>query len=281
MAKKYIAKLFISGVIEEKNEDYCQKWLLEKIEELGEDKKNVALVLFINSPGGSVYESDEVYLAVKKYREDTKRPVYAYFANLAASGGYYIGCSAQKIIANRNTLTGSIGVIANKFVDITEFLTKHGIKSETIHAGRNKIMGSLDVPVTDEQRAIMQSIADECYEQFTKIVAESRNMDIEKVKEIADGRVYSALQAKSNSLVDEVMTFDEAIDFLKESEFKDKEYKAEVKDFKYKPKKSLKNLLKGSVESLAPFSELSAVLSFASNKVRYPAFLYEQPQAIL
>ena len=274
---KYIAKLFINGVIQEKNEDYCQKWLLEKIEEIADDKKNVALVLFINSPGGSVYESDEVFLAVKKYREDTKRPVYAYFANLAASGGYYIGCSAQKIIANRNTITGSIGVIAGKFIDATALLAKHGVKSETIHAGRNKIMGSIDVPVTDEQRAIMQSIADECYEQFTNIVSESRNIDIAKVKELADGRIYSALQAKENGLVDGVMSFDEAIENLKECEFKDKEYKAEVKDFKYKPKKSLKQLLKGSMEGLTPFGDVKAVLDYAlKNNIRYPAFLYEQ-----
>ena len=270
---KYIAKLFITGVIQEKNDEYCQKWLLEKVEELADDKKNVALMLYINSPGGSVYESDELYLAIKKYREEAKKPVYAYFSALAASGGYYIGCSAKKIIANRNTLTGSIGVIANKFIDITALLEKHGIKSETIHAGRNKIMGSLDVPVTDEQRAIMQSIADECYAQFTSIVSESRNIDIAKVKEIADGRIYSALQAKENGLVDEVMSFDEAVDLLKEKEFGDKDYKAEVKDVKWKPKKSLRQLLKGA---MSPLDEASALFALATrNTVRYPAYLYE------
>ncbi|MBQ3825329.1 MAG: signal peptide peptidase SppA [Spirochaetaceae bacterium] len=274
---KYIAKLFISGVIEEKNEDYCQEWLLEQLEKLADDKKNVALMLFISSPGGSVYQSDEMYLAVKKFREETKRPVYAYFSDIAASGGYYIGCSAQKIIANRNTLTGSIGVIANRFLDLTAVLSKHGIKSETIHAGKNKIMGSPDIETTDEHRAIMQSIADECYEQFTSVVAESRNLPIERVKELADGRVYSALQAKANALVDEVMSFDDAVDFLKEKEFGKKDFKAQVRDFKYKPKKTLMTMIRGAFSPLSPLSEAQSLLSRLSPgvRMRYPAYLCE------
>ncbi len=273
---KYIAKFFIEGVIEEKGETYNQEWLLDKIEDLTDDKKNVALVLFINSPGGSVYESDEMYLAIKKYREETKRPVYAYFADIAASGGYYIGCSAGKIIANRNTLTGSIGVIANRFLDLTAVLSKYGIKSETIHAGKNKIMGSPDIETTDEHRAIMQSIADECYEQFTSIVAESRNMPLERVKELADGRVYSALQAKANGLVDEVMSFDDAIDFLKEKEFGSKDFKAEVRDIKRKPKKSLMKMLKGAFSPLSPLGETLALLNLVkSPSMRYPAYICE------
>ena len=274
---KYIAKLFISGVIEEKNEDYCQEWLLEQLEKLADDKKNVALMLFISSPGGSVYQSDEMYLAVKKFREETKRPVYAYFSDIAASGGYYIGCSAQKIIANRNTLTGSIGVIANRFLDLTAVLSKHGIKSETIHAGKNKIMGSPDIETTDEHRAIMQSIADECYEQFTSVVAESRNLPIERVKELADGRVYSALQAKANALVDEVMSFDDAVDFLKEKEVGKKDFKAQVRDFKYKPKKTLMTMIRGAFSPLSPLSEAQSLLSRLSPgaRMRYPAYLCE------
>ena len=210
MAGKTVAKLVIDGVIEEKNETYNQKWILEQIEDISEDKANAGLLLFIDSPGGGVYESDEVFEAVLKYKRETKRPVYAYFASLAASGGYYIGCSADKIFANRNTLTGSIGVIAGRFVDLTELMKKHGIKSETVHAGRNKVMGSFTEPVTEEQKKIMQSIADECYCQFTQIVSESRKLDIEKVRELADGRIYTANQAKNNGLVDDVMNFEEA-----------------------------------------------------------------------
>ncbi len=97
---KTIAKIKIEGVIEKENENYNQKWLLETIKKQEENKSNAGLILYISSPGGSVYESDEVYVALKKYKEKTNRPVYAYFASLAASGGYYIGCAADKIIAN-------------------------------------------------------------------------------------------------------------------------------------------------------------------------------------
>ncbi len=273
---KTIARIKIEGVIQKEGETYNQKWLLETIEKLTKDKKNGAIILYIDSPGGSVYESDEVYLAIKKYKEETKRPVYAYFASLAASGGYYIGCAADKIIANRNTMTGSIGVIAARFVDLSEPMKKYGIKSETIHSGKNKTMGSISQPVTDEQRQIMQSLSDECYEQFTGIVAESRKMDIEKVKELADGRVYSASQAKNLGLVDEIASFDDAIEMLKEKEFGDKEYKAEVRKYDLKQKRSLKKILKGasSFMGLEP-SEYALINNLIEKKVDYPAFLYE------
>lgn len=296
---KMIAKIKIEGVIEKENETYNQKWLLDTIKKLTESKTNSGIILYISSPGGSVYESDEVYCAIKKYREKTNRPVYAYFASLAASGGYYIGCSADKIIANRNSITGSIGVISGRFVDLSEPMKKYGIKSETIHAGRNKTMGSITEPVTEEQRAIMQSLADECYEQFTSIVAESRKLDIEKVKELADGRIYSAKQAKENGLVDEIATFDEAVEIMEEALFGDKEASAEVKSFEVKQKKSLKKLIMGTSAMTSVFggqsgstatlaldaigtAELARVLGVANtilkpSTVSFPAFLYEGP----
>ncbi|MCR4733522.1 MAG: signal peptide peptidase SppA [Treponema sp.] len=280
---KTIARIKIEGVIQKENETYNQKWLLETIEKLTEDKQNAALIIYIDSPGGSVYEADEVYLALLNYKEKTKRPLYAYFSSLAASGGYYIACAADKIIANRNTITGSIGVIAGRFVDLTEPLKKYGIKAETIHAGKNKTMGSVTEPVTEEQRAIMQSIADECYVQFTEIVAESRKLEIEKVRQLADGRIYTASQAKKLGLVDEIASYDEAVKILKEKEFGDKEFKAEVRKFEVKQKKSLRKFLKGasSVFGAGKISIPGAeALDFAgltglSLKVKFPAFLYE------
>ena len=272
---KTIARIKIEGVIEKEEETYNQKWLLETIEKLKKTKQNVGIILYIESPGGSVYESDEAFLALKKYKEETKRPVYAYFASLAASGGYYIGCAADKIIANRNCITGSIGVIAGRFVDLSEPMKKYGIKAETIHAGKNKTMGSITEPVTDEQRAIMQSLADECYEQFTGIVAESRKLDIEKVREIADGRVYSASQVKELGLVDEIAGFEEAVEIFKEKELGDKEAAVEVKKFDLKQKRSLRKMLKGasSMTGAGGLSELARFLN--KKKVAFPAFLYE------
>lgn len=274
---KTIAKIKIDGVIEREGETYNQKWLLETIEKLTKDKRNAAIILYIDSPGGSVYESDEAYLAIKKYKEESKRPVYAYFSSLAASGGYYIGCSADKIIANRNTLTGSIGVIAGRFIDLSEPMKKYGIKAETIHSGKNKTMGSLSEPVTEEQRQIMQTISDECYEQFTSIVAECRKLAIEKVKELADGRIYTASQAKKLGLVDEIASFDEAVNILKEKEFGDKDYDAEVKKFEVKQKRSLKKFIKGASTLMgAENPEFAIVKDLVSKKrVTFPAFIYD------
>ncbi len=233
------------------------------------------MILYIDSPGGGVYKSDEVYNAVLKYKEKTKRPVYAYFASLAASGGYYIGCVADKIIANRNTLTGSIGVIAGRFVDLTELMKKHGIKSETIHAGRNKIMGSVTEPETEEQRTIMQSIADECYGQFTQIVADSRKLGIEKVKELADGRIYTALQAKNAGLVDSIMNFDDAVKTVYKEVFNDPDYDKDLDEYEYKTKKSfIKKLLK---DASFNFGEVKTFTDIAlkSASIPFPAYYYD------
>ena len=272
MAKK-IAQICIEGVIEKENEKYNQKWLLETISKLKDDKNTAGIILYINSPGGSVYESDEVYCAIKKYREETKKPVYAYFASLAASGGYYIGCSAGKIIANRNTITGSIGVIAGRFIDLTSLMSKHGIKSETIHAGKNKIMGSFDEPVTEEQRKIMQSVADECYEQFTSLVAENRNLDIETVKTLADGRIYTAKQAKENGLVDEIADFDEAVNIFKEKELGSKDSKAQVKKYESKKKRGLLKMIKGASSALDGTAVLTKILQ--KKQIPFPSYYYD------
>lgn len=238
MGKK-IAKLIIEGVIQKENRTYNQKWLLNTIENLKARKNIIGLILYIDSPGGTVYEADEMYKAVLRYKEKTGKPVFAYFASLAASGGYYIGCSADKIIANRNTLTGSVGVISGRFADVSSLLERYGVKTETIHSGKNKTMGSPTVPLTDEQRAIMQSISDECYDQFVSIVSKSRNMEIDRVKELADGRLYTGKQAKENGLIDEIMDFDEVKSYFLKSVYGDKKVVAEIQEFKKREKKSL------------------------------------------
>lgn len=235
----YISVIYIRGVISEENKTYNQKWLLKQIKRAKNDPNNRAILININSPGGTVYESDEAYLALLDYKETTKRPVYAYYEALAASGGYYIGCAADEIFANRNCLTGSIGVIAGQTIDATALFDKLGIKMTTITAGKNKNMGNYNSPLTPEQRAIMQSIADEAYEQFTSIVADSREMSIEDVKKLADGRIYTANQAKKNGLVDDVCTFEDAKNgikefFEKEDEEGNKGETVNFVDFKYR-----------------------------------------------
>lgn len=199
----YLAVINIVGTIsEDDGATYNQEWLLSTIEELTNDSANCGILLYVDSPGGTVYESDEAYLALENYKAVTGRPIVAYMASMGCSGAYYISCAADEIYANRNTLTGSIGVIMGSSIDLSEFLEKHGIKVTTIHAGKNKNMFNYDEPVTAEQAAIMQSIADESYEQFTQIVADSRHLELSYVQQLADGRIYTARQAAENGLID-------------------------------------------------------------------------------
>ena len=135
----YIAALYLEGVIEESNMSYNQEWLLSTIQDLKDDDANKGIALFVDSPGGAVYEADETYLALQDYRT-TGRPIYVYQGSLAASGGYYISCAGNKIYANRNTLTGSIGIIMGTSLDLTDLMKTLGIKSETITSGKNKNM---------------------------------------------------------------------------------------------------------------------------------------------
>ncbi len=202
--KEYIAALYIEGTIEELNAFYDQKWLMNCIETFKLDKNNVALAIYINSPGGAVYQADEIYLALQDYKSTTGRPIYVYQGPMAASGGYYISCAANEIYANRNTLTGCIGVIMGNSMDMTEFLEKIGIKSTTIHSGRNKNMMNYNETFTEEQQKIMQSICDECYEQFVTIVARSRHISYDRAAELSDGRIYTAKQALENDLIDHI-----------------------------------------------------------------------------
>ena len=198
---------------------YNHKRTLNYIDEMMNSQENKGIILYVNSPGGGVYESDELYLKLQQYREETGRPVWTYMSNQACSGGYYIAMASDKIYANRNCWTGSIGVITS-LTNVKGLYDKLGIKEIDIVSGPNKAMGSSGTDMTDEQRAILQSLVDEAYEQFAGIVAEGRNMDIETVKPIADGRIYSANQALELGLIDNVDTYDnmqmEMLDYIGE-----------------------------------------------------------------
>ena len=269
---EYIAKIFITGVIQEENKTYSQKWLLNTISALEKDDNNKGIILFIDSPGGSVYESDEAYLALLQYQKSNK-PVWAYMGSLAASGGYYISCGAQYICANRNTLTGSIGVIAGESVDLTELMANLGIKSKTFTAGRNKNMLNYNSSLTEEHEQIMQSIADECYEQFTSIVALNRKIPIRDVKELADGRIYTAKQALTLKLIDKICSFDEAVTEMKS---KLNMENINVIDYQYSPKLSWYDFLSNAFANINPLVQTteSKVLDLISSNIKYPAYIY-------
>ncbi len=196
---------------------YDHDWTMKTMDKLSKSKFNKGLLIRIDSPGGSVYTSDEIYDAIKAYKK-TGKPVYVYMESMAASGGYYISAPCDKIYANRNCWTGSIGVTTGTMYNVSGLLDKLGITTTTIASGRNKGMGSQTEEMTAEQRQIFQGLIDEAYDQFVDIVAEGRHMDRTKVLEIADGRIYSAKQAEALGLIDGVMTEDQAIDLMKKKE---------------------------------------------------------------
>jgi len=172
-----------------------------------------AVVLRIESPGGSAAASQEIANEILRFKEETGKPVVVSMGDMAASGGYYISAYADIIVANPATLTGSIGVIS-QLIYIEGLLEKLGLEIEIIKAGEHKDMGVR--PLTDEERQIMQDITDELYEQFVETVADGRNLSPATVRNLATGQLYTGGQALKLGLVDELGGLDKAIEVAAE-----------------------------------------------------------------
>lgn len=181
---------------------------IEYIEALSEAENNVAILLYVNSGGGYTYIGDDLYLELMEYKEETGRPIYAYFDSIAASAAYYAAMSADEIYANRMTTTGSIGVYMTIY-DMTELYEKLGIKEYMIKSGDNKGIGGGGQEVTEDYIAIEQAQVDEMYELFIDIIAEGRDMDKADIYPIADGRTFTANQALELDLIDGIARYEE------------------------------------------------------------------------
>ena len=188
----------------------------QQMEQAARDDQVKAVVLRINSPGGTVTCSDTMYEMVKKFREKTKKPVIAATQEVAASGAYFVACGCDEIVAHPTSVVGSIGVIFETF-DVSRGLDKLGIKSEAIKSGDLKDMGSPFKPLAPEARAVMQGMIDEYYARFVTVVTSNRSIaDQTKLKTATDGRVFSGRQALELGLVDRLGTLDDAIKLAKE-----------------------------------------------------------------
>jgi protease-4 len=165
-----------------------------------------AVVVRVNSPGGSVVASDEIYRAFLEF----EKPIVISMGEMAASGGYYVACGADYVLAHPSTLTGSIGVIS-EFYNLQELLEDLGIDVFVITSGPTKDFGSPYREMTDEERDMWEAVIDESYEGFVSIVAEARDLPLGDVRELADGRVYTGQQALDLGLVDGLGTLDDAI----------------------------------------------------------------------
>lgn len=189
--------------------------LAEKLDKAARDGAVKAVVLRINSPGGTVTASDLMYSQLVRFRQ-TGKPVVAVMMDLAASGGYYIACAADRIIAHPTTVTGSIGVIFQTF-NLAGTMSKLGIEADAIKSGLNKDAGSPLRRMTPEEREIFQKLVSEFHERFIQTVCKSRkNLTEQKVRELADGRVYTGQQAAQYGLVDGLGTLEDAVALAKE-----------------------------------------------------------------
>lgn len=240
---------------------YDHNTYMNYIDQLIDTENNKGILLYANSPGGTVYESDELYLKLMEYKEATGRPIYAYFASQACSGAYYISMAADKIYANRNCWTGSIGVIVS-LVNCKKLYDKIGLKEIDITSGKNKSMGSAGLNLTEEQYDILQSLVDEAYDQFAEIVSNGRSMDIAQVKKLADGRIYSAKQAKEANLVDEVGLLTE----LKAAMQEDNGLASDITYHEVSRSSNFLNTLMGKVNGLLPKSDLELAKDITENK---------------
>lgn len=260
-SEDYIAIVRVEGTIQEQSgsstleasSGYQHDSTMNYIDELMDDSNNKGILLYVDSPGGTVYESEELYQKLKEYKETTKRPIWDYMAHYAASGGYMVSMASDKIYANSNTTTGSIGVIMSGY-DMSGLYKKLGIRYVSITSGKNKDSSKF----TDEQIAIYQDQINEAYEEFVNIVADGRDMSVEDVKKLADGRTYTAKQAKNNGLIDEISLYPDMKDAMSKKLGTSTFYEMESD-------KGLLQSLFSKAESLVPKSEAQVLTETAKS----------------
>jgi protease-4 len=184
----------------------------ERLDAAALDKRVKAVVLRINTPGGGVTASDIMYRDLVNFREETHKPVVACMMDVAASGGYYLAMGCDRVYAHPTTVTGSIGVIMSLY-NAHGLMKMVGVTSEPIKSGPNKDIGNPARPMTDEERAILQGMVNGFYEQFVEVVAKARKEQLppERIRQLADGRVYTGVEAKKLGLVDEVGYLEDAL----------------------------------------------------------------------
>ena len=208
---KYLEQLDICGGIMYEgglSEDCVDvSGIIDELYDLSEDENNVGLLLYIDSPGGTMDAADDLYYALMDYKAATNRPIYCYFNTTACSGGYYVAMPADEICANRNCLCVNIGVYITTY-NFAELYEKLGVEQIAIKSGENKGIGLEGQSWTEEQLGIYQSIVDESYEQFVEVVAEGRGMTPQKVRELDDGREMTAKQALAAGFIDSIDRYD-------------------------------------------------------------------------
>jgi len=184
--------------------------IIKALRRYQQDPDIKAIVLRVDSPGGAVAPSQEIYDTLKEIQSEGKKKIVTSMGTVAASGGYYIASATDLIVANPGTLTGSIGVIM-ELTNLEGLMQKIGVESVTIKSGKNKDVGSPFRKMKAEERSILQNVLDDVHSQFIEAVAEGRSLEIDTVRKLADGRIFSGRQAKKLGLVDELGSLEAAI----------------------------------------------------------------------
>lgn len=216
-----IAVIDVKGVIMDQQvspfeiDGYNHGRILSNLDRIKEDESIKAILLRVNSPGGGVYESAELSDKIIEVKEERDIPVYTVMESMAASGGYYIAANSDKIFAQTETITGSIGVIMQGF-NVTGLLDKLGVQDRTIKSGNLKDLGSTTRENTDEELQVMQNLVDNMYERFVDTIEMGRDLSREEIYKISDGRIYDGAQALENGLIDELGYYHTALNGLKE-----------------------------------------------------------------
>jgi protease-4 len=224
--------------------------ILEELKRYEDSNSVRAILLNIDSPGGGVAVSQEIYSEIKRLRQKKSKIVVAYMSSTGASGAYYLSCAADKIIANPGAIVGSIGVIA-EWVNYADLMEWAKLRSIVFKTGEFKDTGSPTRPLTDRERAYFQGLIDDMYVQFVEAVADGRKMDIPDVRSLADGRVFTGRDGKERKLIDEVGDFQDAVDLT-----------AKLAGISGKPRLiqatrqrvTLLDVLTGDISRLVPFS---------------------------
>lgn len=207
----YVAQIVIDDTISDYSYYYDHAGVLDALDDLIDDPSNRAVFLYLNTPGGSMYEVDELYTKLMQYKEYTGRPVYAFAAQQALSGGMYVAMAADRIAAARMSELGSIGVIFS-LTSEAGLYEKLGIEEYAVTSGKNKDFGWPEL--TEEQRAFLQDMVDESFDIFVEIICSSRGLTKEQVLAFSDGRIFTARMAEQYGLIDEVLSYEQALDDL-------------------------------------------------------------------
>jgi len=185
--------------------------IIEQLKRYEDTASVPAILLNVDSPGGGVAASQEIYTEIKRLREKKKKVIVAYMSSVGASGAYYLSAPADKIVANPGTVVGSIGVIA-EWVNYGDLLAWAKLKDVTFKTGEFKDTGSPVRELTEREKVYFQGLIDDMYVDFVEAVAAGRKMDVEAVRALADGRVFTGRDAREKKLVDEIGNFQDAVD---------------------------------------------------------------------